>query len=235
MSNSFRCTVPDYPHHIRQRGVRRDPIFHQDADYLVYIRNLKDGCSEHGLRIRSYSLMTNHVHIIAIPEREQSMSRALHDAHTQYAKYFNAKYGFHGHLWDGRPQYNVMDERYMWNAVRYVERNPVRAGLVPRAEDYLWSSAAAHCGLRDDILLTDDFPPPGAIPDWSEWLRIDHSDIEMKAIRRHLSTGRPWGTPDFIRQLESLTGRMLQLRKGGRPRKKRYDESLLLFKEIGNN
>jgi putative transposase len=112
-----------------------------------------------------------------------------------------------------------MDDAHMWNAIRYVERNPVRAGIVARAEDYLWSSAAAHCGLRDDILLNADFPPPGAVPNWSEWLRIEDSEDEIKTIRRQLSTGRPWGTPEFIQQLETLTGRCMKQRHGGRPKK----------------
>jgi putative transposase len=105
--------------------------------------------------------------------------------------YFNAKYGFVGHAWQGRPRMCAMDASHLWNAIRYVERNPVRAKMVERAEDYLWSSAAAHCGLRDDILLAPDFPPPGVIGNWSEWLKVDHSDEEIHAIRSHTSTGKP--------------------------------------------
>jgi len=116
---------------------------------------------------------------------------------------------------------SAMDESHMWNAIRYVERNPVRAGMVKRAEDYLWSSAAAHCGLRSDELLSHDFPPPGVIDDWSKWLAVDQSAEEQRAIRRHTSTGRPWCTPELLIQLEKLTGRDLQLRKPGRPRKEK--------------
>jgi putative transposase len=238
MSSSIRCAVPGYPHHICQRGVRKEPLFHDDSDFLVYIRNLKDGSTEHDLRIRAYSLMTNHVHLVGVPKAEVSLSRALHDAHTNYSRYFNAKYGYVGHVWQGRPQYSAMDEPYMWNAVRYVERNPVRAGMVLLAEDYLWSSAAAHCGLRDDILLTDDFPPTGVITNWSEWLKIEHSEDELKSIRHHLSTGRPWGKPEFLRELEELTGRQLLPRQVGRPRKIPSQTSCLPFsadEKIGNN
>ena len=219
MFNSICCAVPGYPHHIRQRGVRKQPIFHDDSDYLVYMRNLKNSSTEHDLRIDSYSLMTNHIHLIAVPKMDVSISRTLHDAHTNYSRYFNAKYGFVGHAWQGRAHYSAMDDDHMWKAVRYVERNPVRAGMVARAEDYLWSSAAAHCGIRDDILLTGGFPPPGIIANWSEWLRIEDAEGDIKLIRRHLSTGRPWGTPEFIQQLEALTGRHLQMRKMGRPKK----------------
>jgi REP-associated tyrosine transposase len=219
MPSSIRCAVPGYPHHIRQRGVRKQPLFYDDSDYLVYMRNLKDACTKYDLRIRSYSLMTNHVHVIGVPKTETSLSRSLQSAHRKYSQYLNNKYGFVGHAWQGKPQYSAMDEDHMWNAIRYVERNPVRARMVARAEDYLWSSAAAHCGLRDDILLTDDFPPTGVIDNWSEWLAIEQTEEDLRAIRKHLSTGRPWGTPEFIQQLEALTGRCLQLRKVGRPKK----------------
>jgi putative transposase len=199
--------------------VRRNPIFHDDSDYFVYIRVLKKGCTDYRVSIWSYALMTNHVHLVGVPEDETGLSDALHDAHTAYSTYFNAKYGFAGHAWQGRPGISVMDEAHLWNAVRYIERNPVRAGMVLRAEDYLWSSAAAHCGLRDDILLSPDFPPSGVIPNWSEWLKIDHTEEEKRTIRRHLSTGRPWCTPTALLQFESITGRSLHLNKPGRPKK----------------
>lgn len=229
MSSAFRCVVPRYPHHIRQRGVRKGPIFYEDADCLVYICNIKYACVEHGVSIRSYALMTNHVHLVAVPKDVDSISRTLHDAHTLYSGYFNGKYGFVSHVWQSGPDYSAMDEAYMWNAVRYVERNPVRAGMVVCAEDYLWSSAAAHCGLRDDILLAEDFPPPGVIRDWSEWLRVDHREEEIKVIRQHLSTGRPWGTPDFIHELEAITGQCLNQSPRGRPKKGIKDQAPTLF------
>jgi len=219
MPRMGRCSIPECAHHVYQRGVRKEPLFHEDRDFLVYRRALKEACTKHGVSIRTYTFMTNHIHLIAVPEGEWSLSRALHLAHTRFSKYFNAKYGFTGHAWEGRPQMCVTDEAHMWNAIRYVERNPVRAGMVERAEDYLWSSAAAHCGLRDDILLDSAFPPSGVIENWSEWLKVDLSDEEKRAIRRHTFTGTPWCTPEFLAQLEALTGRTLRPRKPGRPRK----------------
>jgi putative transposase len=175
--------------------------------------------------------MTNHIHLIAVPGSEESFSRALHHAHTSYSTYFNTKYGFKGHAWEERAQMCAMDEFYMWNAIRYVERNPVRAGMVERAEDYLWSGAAAHCGLRDDILLDANFPPPGAIENWSEWLRIDHSEEERRQIRRHTFSGTPWGEPEFLLQLEALTGCRLGPKKRGRPKRKFQGDTPSLFEK----
>ena len=225
MSRIRRIIVPDFAHHVYQRGVRKEPLFHEDRDFLVYMRALKEGCVRHHVSIRSYALMTNHIHLIAVPKEEDSLSRTLHLAHTEYSMYFNSKYRLAGHAWQGRPDMCVMDESYMWNAIRYVERNPVRAGLVLRAEDYLWSSAAAHCGLRDDFLLDRDFPPPGVIEDWSKWLQIPHTEEEGGELRRHTFTGRPWCTPEFLIQLEGLTGRQLRPRKPGRPRTKNQGQT----------
>jgi putative transposase len=208
---------------VYQRAVRKEPLFHEDRDFLVYIRALKEGCKEYGVSIRTYALMTNHIHLVAVPEEEESLSGALHLAHTGYSKYFNAKYGFKGHAWEGRPNMCALDEPHMWNTIRYVERNPVRAGMVERAEDYLWSSAAAHCGLRDDILLDAGFPLPGIIESWSDWLKIDHTDEDKHAIRLHTFSGNPWCAPEFLMELERLTGRALRPRKPGRPRKEKGD------------
>src|SRR5436190_3817011 len=123
MVRPLRHVVPQLPHHIRHRGVRKDIIFHEDSDYLVYIRNLKNACVEFFVKIWAYALMTNHVHLIAVPESETSISRALQKAHTTYAEYFNGKYGFVGHVWQSRPDMSVMDDIYARNAIRYVERN----------------------------------------------------------------------------------------------------------------
>src|SRR5262249_25050705 len=107
----------------------------------------------------------------------------------------------------------------LWNAVRYVERNPVRAGIVTRAEEYPWSSAAAHCGLRDDALLSNDFPPAGFVPNWNEWLKVEQPDEEVRAICHHTFTGRPWVRPELLHQIEALTGHPLTPKRRGRPPK----------------
>ncbi len=220
---SIRIVLPHYAHHIRERGVRKEPVFHDDCDYLVYVRVLKKGCSEHRVEIWAYCLMTNHVHLVAVPENETSISRALHDAHTEYSKYFNAKYGFTGHLWEKRPEMCAMGYAHLRNAVRYVERNPVRADMVARAEDYLWSSAAAHCGLRDDILLSGECPLLPEIANWPDWLKIDQTEEERTTIREYTASGRVWCAPEMLKQLEAITGRRLTHRKRGRPRKSQSD------------
>jgi putative transposase len=133
--------------------------------------------------------------------------------------YFNAKHGFVGHAWQGRPKIFVMDDSYWRNAVRYVERNPVRAGMVRAAEDYLWSSAAAHCNLRDDSLLSMAIPWMDEIANWSQWLETAETAAELKRIRTHIELEKPLGTNEFLAQLECATGRKLLPQRRGRPKK----------------
>jgi putative transposase len=108
-----------------------------------------------------------------------------------------------------------MDDPYMWSTVRYAERNPVRARLVERAEEYPWSSTVAHCGLRSDDLLSEGFPPEGVIPDWSRWLREEDDEQTVKTIRKYTHTRLPCGSEEFVDRLERLLGRSLRLKKKG--------------------
>jgi putative transposase len=159
--------------------------------------------------------MPNHIHIIGVPEREDSLAKLMKECHGSYSSYFNKKYGFVGHCWQGRFKSIPMQESHSWNAVRYVELNPVRAGLVRRAEDYPWSGAAGHCGLRDDSLLSRDCPLIKEIWNWAEWLTLDSPIGFNELIRQHTRTGRPFGSNEFIAALENQTGRRLLPRKRG--------------------
>jgi putative transposase len=212
-----RLVVPGCAHHVTQRGVRKGPTFYDDSDHLVYIRLAKEAFANHSVKICSYCLMNNHVHLVAIPDSEKGLSNALRDAHTAYTLYFNAKHGFVGHAWQGRPKIFVMDDVHFCNAVRYVERNPVRAGIVIRAEDYPWSSAAAHCGLRDDLLLSTPIPWAEQVANWSEWLSCEEAPEELKRMRAHIAMDKPLGSLEFLAKLEVRVGRKLLPQKRGRP------------------
>jgi putative transposase len=159
--------------------------------------------------------MDNHVHHIMVPEDEDSLAKTIQEAHGEYSMYVNKKYGLVGHAWQGRFKSVPMDWEHYVNAVRYVLRNPVRAGLVGRAEDFLWSSAAARCGLREDSLVSDH-PLVRQIRIWSEWLEGEDQKAD-NVIRRHTRTGRPIGSDAFLTDLESRTGRILLPRRRGRP------------------
>ena len=159
--------------------------------------------------------MTDHVHFVATPSSADSLGRAFRDTHQAYAAKFNRKTGESGHLWQGRFFSTPLDERYFWSAVRYVERNPVRAGLVATAWEYPWSSAAAHCGLRSDGLLSGDLEQAAHVGDWQAFLS-EEDDAEVQLLRRRTRTGRPCGGEVFVKGLEALLSRPLLPRKPGR-------------------
>ena len=212
-----RVVVPGYPHHITQRGNRRASIFNEPNDRKVYLDLLGRYAERYCLHIWAYALMTNHVHLVAVPEQEPSLSATIRDAHSGYATYFNRTYPFVGHLWQCRFYSCVLDSGHLRSAVRYVERNPVRAGLVRRAEEYEWSSAAAHCGLRKDPLLSDAFPSEDwpCPQDCSRWLEDEESEEERTRIRQRTFTGHPSGSRTFVKDLEHLLGRPLSPQKPG--------------------
>jgi len=186
---------------------------------------MRDACAKYGTSVWAYALMDNHVHHVAVPLREDSLHKTIKVAHGDYASYLNNKYGLVGHAWQGGFKSFPMDDSYCWNAIRYVERNPLRAGMVKGAEDYFWSSAAAHCGLRDDLLLSGDCPLISEIPNWSAWLSIDSDDALRDTIRNHTRTGRPLGSKEFIVRIGTQIGRSLLPQKRGR--RPKTDSSLL--------
>jgi putative transposase len=159
--------------------------------------------------------MDNHVHHIAVPALENSLAKTIKETHGEYTSYLNSKYGLVGHAWQERFKSVPMDEIHCRNAIRYVERNPVRAGIVIRAEDYLWSSAAAHCGLRDDLLLSGDCPFVDEIKNWSEWLAGRSDAAAEEDIRRHTRTGRALGSNEFLVRAGLRIGRCLVPQKRG--------------------
>jgi len=220
MSRVARIVVPGIPHHITQRGNRQAAIFETDEDRLAYLRFLKKYTVQHDLSLWAYCLMTNHVHLVAVPGHEASLGHALRDTHTVYAMYFNSRTACSGHVWQGRFYSCPLDDPHLWAAVRYVERNPVAAGMVERAEAYRWSSAGAHCGLCSDELLSPDFPRPDVVEDWSAWLAQPDEDELTAHIRQQTHTGRPCGNEAFLEYVECLLNRAVRPAKRGRKPKK---------------
>ncbi len=164
--------------------------------------------------------MGNHVHVLAIPEKETSLARGIGGTNLLYTQYINRKYNRSGRLWQNRFFSSVVEhEPYLWALMRYIEQNPVRAKLVKRAEDYEWSSARAHIsGIKDDLLSDESRFNEKEIKSYREFLREDVKEINT-AIRRATSTGRPLGSERFIKKLERILKRDIFPKKGGRPKK----------------
>jgi putative transposase len=229
-----RFTVSGVPHHITQRGNRRSNIFLDAEDRHVYLELLREYSARHQVRLWTYNLMTNHTHLIVVPESESSISDTLRDTHSAYASMFNRKHGYSGHLWQGRFYSCVLDAKHLAHAVRYVECNPVRAGMVVRAEDYPWSSAGPHVLGTEDRYLASGLPLIGLIKDWAAWLAGDPDEESIRAIREATATGRACGSEEFIRQMEHHYGRPLRPQKRGRkPRKVIVEEPTSIILPAG--
>ncbi len=217
-----RTVFDGLPHHVTQRGNRREAVFFTDEDRAAYLSWLKEYSDKYRVEVLAYCLMTNHIHLVVVPSTADGLQRMLKPLHMRYAQHINRERGWKGHLWQGRYFSSPLDEAYLWAAVRYVERNPVRAGMEQRAEDYRWSSAAAHCGNRSDDLLN---PESGwskqfaAVHDWSSWLAEGDEMEKTQILRQNADKGLPCGNADFVERLGEKIGRQLLCRPQGRPRK----------------
>ena len=219
MARLARIVVPGYPHHVTQRGNRRQETFFRDEDYREYIDLMSHFCGEEGVEIWAYCLMPNHVHLIAVPEDERGLARAIGEAHRRYTRYINFREGWRGYLWQGRFASYVMDQKHLIAAARYIELNPVKAGLVEHPTDYEWSSARAHLAGNDDDLVKAS-PLLEMINDWSRFLSSGMNKEDEVEIKRHSRTGRPLGGSQFIETIEKLIGRQVRPKKPG-PKPKR--------------
>ena len=213
MARLARVVVPGYPHHITQRGNRRLPTFFSDADYEAYLAFLAEQCAAHDVRIWAWCLMPNHVHLVAVPKTAEGLARAVGEAHRRYTRRINFREGWRGYLWQGRFASFVMETAHALAAVRYVERNPVRVGLVKRAWQWPWSSAAGHVSGRGDVLVRSN-PLAEEVSNWRRFLTTEE-EAALEAIRHHGRTGRPWGGERFLRRLEKRLRRPLRRQKPG--------------------
>lgn len=219
MPRIARVIVPGVPHHVTQRGNRGEAVFYSDADRQVYLDLLAAYAARHELAIHAYCLMADHVHLVAVPATESSLAGCLGPVHLRYAQHVNQVQGLTGRVWQGRFHSAPLDDAHHAEAVRYVELNPVRAGLVTEPEAYPWSSAAAHVTGRADPLLAECTPLREAVGDWRAWLREPIDEERLSTVRRGTRTGRPAGDAAFMARVERLLGRRLRVRRPGRPRK----------------
>ena len=221
MARIARVIAPGYPHHITQRGNRRQKTFFCEEDYRFYLELMSEWLRKYRVAVLAYCLMPNHVHLIAVPETQEGFARAIGEAHRRYTRRINFREDWRGHLWQERFASFPMDETYLLAAVRYVEMNPVASGLVGKPEDYPWSSACSHIEGKDDLLVQVS-PLLEIVGNWESFLGYP-KEQEMKHLQRHEKTGRPLGTDAFLNQLEAKLARSLCPKKPGP--KKKIDES----------
>lgn len=210
-----RAVAPDVPHHVTQRGNRRQQTFFSGADYVLYTELMARACRRYGVEVWAYCLMPNHGHLIAVPSTPDALRLAIGDAHRRYTSEVNRREGWTGHLWQGRFASFAMDARYTVAAARYIELNPVRAGLATYAGEYRWSSARAHLAGCDDRLVSVA-PMLALVPDWPDFIREPPEDLAFE-FHKHENTGRPLGSQRFIERVENSLGRLLTPRRPGPP------------------
>lgn len=198
MPRTARIILPDYPHHVTQRGNRKMDVFFNENDYRVYRDILAEQAARYKVGLWAYCLMRNHVHFIAVPADLSGMSLMFREAHRRYTSYINKREGWTGHLWQDRFASFAMSESHALSAARYIENNPVHAGIVEKAQDYQWSSAALHCKVtHSDPLIIGENPLTQMIPDWDTYLQ-DDKKIPLRAARdREIlesfqKSGKPW-------------------------------------------
>ena len=221
MPRMARAVLVGVPHHMTQRGLDRQPVFFSDADREVYLRLVRAAVARFGADLVGYCLMTNHVHWVVVPRADESLARAFGEAHGRYAAYANARMSRSGHFWQNRFFSCSLDRAYLWAALRYVERNPLRAGLAAASAAYPWSSAAAHTGAAPPPDWLEPEPKRSSFtpPEWAAYLESDTMGDEEAALRRNTYTGRPAGSPQFVAWAESQLGRTLAAQPGGRQKK----------------
>lgn len=228
MPRISRIIAPGYPHHVTQRGNNRSPVFFDDEDRETYLELLAGYAEKHQLTIWAYCLMENHIHILAVPENLDSLARGIGLTNQVYTQYLNRKLHQSGRLWQNRFFSCIVEqESHLWAVARYIERNPVKAGLIDRVEDYRWSSAKAHLSGGKDPLLsaTSTWLSSRKRKSYAEFVRLA-DDKADEAIRSSTRTGRPFGSEKFIDTLEARLRQPLRRRRPGRPPKNPGDSLL---------
>jgi putative transposase len=221
MPRTARIAVPQVPHHITQRGNNRQDVFFVDDDRRVYLSILKEQSEKYGLEILGWCLMTNHIHLVARPSTPESLAKAVGRTHFLYTQNINYLHRRSGHLWQNRFFSCPLGREHFWQALRYTEQNPVRAGVVRQAWKYEWSSAAAHIIGEDKtgLLNMSYWRRISAQVDWRQALEKVQAKEMIERIRLNTHTGRPLAGDSFISKLEKVLNKRLRPLPNGRPKK----------------
>ena len=220
MARLPRAVIPGVPHHVTQRGVRSMKVFSCDGDYRTYLSLMARQAADHSLVVISWCLMPNHIHLVCVPGREDSLARTVGEAHRRYTRMVNERSGLKGHLFQERFFSCPLDERHFRAAVPYVLNNPVKARMCDLAEEYTWSSARFNLGLANTDPLASKSEHINDLGDIR--LLMSRPDRQLDdELRKCTKTGRPCGSDAFVRALELISGRKLSPGKRGRPSRKK--------------
>jgi putative transposase len=234
MARQPRFLLPGYPQHVIQRGNNRNVIFAEDADYVFYMGRLNEACDRFMCRIHAYVLMTNHVHLLITPETEQGIGKVMQSLGRRYVQYFNYRYQRTGTLWEGRYKASLIDtDNYLLACYRYIELNPVRAGLADLPAQYRWSSYHYNAkGIADPLVTPHEmYQSLGSDKERRReaYLALFHFAVNentLKEIRD--ATNRAWvlGGNPFRKEVEELMQRQAAPKTKGGDRKSRSFQDL---------
>ena len=216
MPRTARASVGGVCYHVLNRGNSRQAVFRKPEDYRAFLRLLKQSSERLPMRLLTYCLMPNHFHLVLWPKADGDLSRWMQWLLTAHVRRYHRHYGGSGHVWQGRfKAFPIERDEHLLTVMRYVERNPVRAALAARAEEWTWSSAGGD--------KLDERPPiaPSPVerpPDWLKWVNQPLTEKELEAVRRSIARGTPLGSPEWQRRTARRLGLESSLRPRGRPR-----------------
>ena len=233
MARLPRFVLPGHPQHVIIRGNNREPIFYDEADYRYYLEKLKQACDKHQCDVHAYVLMTNHVHLLISPQKENSLSKAIQMLGRYYVQYFNYTYNRTGTLWEGRYKASLIDsDTYALICYRYIELNPVRAEMVAHPSEYPWSSYRYNAvGDENELIVSHALYQSLSRTDeqrqkaYRALFKSRIPDRTLEEIRN--STNKAWvlGSEYFKDKFESQLGRAVRpSKKGGDRKSKEYLE-----------
>lgn len=226
MPRTARIVIPGYPHHVVQRGHNRQATFERTDDFARYLRSLSELREECEVRVLAWCLMTNHVHLLLVPGRTDSLARLMKRLAGRQTRYHNAQARRTGTLWESRFKSSIVQrDGYLHACSRYIELNPVRAGIVVAPEDYPWSSCRERLGSVEPSLLDDEWCPrsPALADAWREYLHDPLPAAESALIRTGVQRGHLTGSLRFNEEVAAILGRRVELQAQGRPRRPACD------------
>lgn len=234
MARKPRFNLPGVPQHVIQRGNNREPCFYGDGDYHRYLDDLREAADKNDCRLHAYVLMTNHVHLLMTPMVMHGVTHLMQDLGRKYVRYINHSYQRTGTLWEGRYKSSLIDsDIYLLVCMRYIELNPVRAGMVEHPGDYRWSSYSCNAYGNYSALIAHhplyarlDIDPEARRHAYRELFRQHMNDDLLHSIREALNQELVLGREDFKDRIERMTARQTRPGLNGRPRVNTAEESM---------
>ena len=222
MPRRRRVVIPQFPHHVTQRGNNRRDVFYADSDREVYLNLLRKYCAEFRVDVLGYCLLTNHIHALVVPASASGLAKAFGRTHNDYARWLHIRRRESGHLWQNRFYSCPVEKCYLWAVLAYIERNPVRAGLAVQCQDWRWSSASTHLDLAEhaEWLELDLWAENWTSAQWQVALKEGLAEEQWgRRLQEATSAGRPFGESTFIEACEQHSGLHLSpQRPGPKPR-----------------